>query len=142
MKIFYLFIYSTLFLLTIFFMNLGCKDYEIVQPNITTNNYDYCYDCGWFTDWKLTFINKTSNNLLLLYKNYNFFILKTNQNTFISDSEETYFSFYNIQTNFIFRITNYLTNIATVVTITNKTSTIKIDDSTFTNAYWGTTNEE
>ena len=73
----------------------------------------------------------------------------------ISYSKINHISFYDSQTNFIFKITNSVNNVATTIKsidfpakaegIENRFPYIEIfidiDDSTFTDSYWGTTNE-
>ena len=157
---------------------LGCDDgYKPEKNNLSSITNTVCYDCGiiFYNSTKglnrYTFINNTTNNLIFsyyhkqkksYYTNNNF---KTNNNAIIYDNLRWInptigtIVFYDEQYNFIFRITNFITNIPShsrIETITNyygivsnltsiieiRTNTfIEIENSTLTNAYYGTTNE-
>ena len=151
------------FLFTLLIIKIGClnKNHSHVYrtnttgTDITGTNYsEPFYD-------KYSFINNTTNNLILSYIDiadhkrlfflYSIDLQKDNAVSIWSGLRYSYFNanitnayFYDEKTNFIFRITNYLTNIATVVTNethSNITALIEINDNSFTNANWGTTNE-
>ena len=154
------------------FLFLGCDNYNPdsnYSSNITGVSPSHLYD--------RIFINNTSNNLLFsflpIYKNntnYNLSFVTYNNISFITRPPIRYvqfkifktndgiyhpqyltkskIDFHDEQTNFIFRITNFISDMISRKEITTNDIGIKfikeiieIENSTLTNAYWGTTNE-